>query len=228
MKSALRAALLGVALLGWANSARAQITKSGAGYLFRVKYAKGQKLNYDMTVTILIPKGMGPQGGGTRTVTGPLRMIVTDVKGTTASIHIDLGPMIVSGKPASPAQKVDLQVDSHGNLTSAKPTGLENLFMPLPEKPMKVGESTTSAKTVAARGKSIKIATVTKFTGVQAVAGRQAAVFISTISAAGAPGSASGTRAFAVSDGTVVSSTIVSSTPVPGGSVRQQVALVRK
>src|SRR5688572_7694840 len=93
------AALLGLALIVAANGA-AQITKSGNGYLFRMKYAKGQTAKYAMDVKASIKN---PQTGKTQTMDMSMPMVskVTAVSGGTGTIQATVGPVkaLVDGKP---------------------------------------------------------------------------------------------------------------------------------
>src|SRR5579864_5527778 len=84
----------GALLLALIGGAQAQITKQGAGYLFRAKYAAGSTLRYIVVAN-------GSVKGTPFELTIPSKMKVLGVKNGITSLRYDAGPMTMKlkGKP---------------------------------------------------------------------------------------------------------------------------------
>jgi hypothetical protein len=188
------------ALSGACSTAGAQITKQGNAYLFRMKFTKGQKLNYTITSAAQVPNNPA----GMKAVV-PMSMTVQDVKGNVATIQMVTGPMTVNGKPFGQQQTTVVKLNDRGKPVGGATPG-QQVATQLPEKPLKVGESYTSSNTVNMMGQQFAVKSVNKFLGIKHVGSRNVAAIATTISGSGAMKSTgTGTAYLDLADGQLVS-----------------------
>jgi hypothetical protein len=184
--------LLGAATL--AALAPAQVTKSGPGYLLRVKYASGQVLRYATSNSVA---GVTGQPGNLK-VSLPIVMRVTEVKGPTANIRMTVGPATAGTNVLTNAQTVVMSLNSRNE---AKGSTAAGVGAQLPAKPVKVGDKWSAQVPIAtATGSQQRLMGTYRFQGVKSIGGRQVAVI--TYSVAGAA-KGSGTMTLLMSDGTL-------------------------
>ena len=132
-KSILLSCALGVAFLAplAPQQASAQVTKSGPGYLLRMKFVKGQVLKY----TIVTKTPMGSQSMVST-------MTVKDIKNGIATIYSVVNmPQTGAGRNSKPITQT-LQMDNRGKVVgrgSATPAGAATPT--LPANAVRVGES---------------------------------------------------------------------------------------
>jgi hypothetical protein len=208
MKQWLRVGLLaaGVWMTAPITPAGAQITQSGNGYLFRMKYTRGQKMNYVMNSENSNPAM--PGGGGAMTV--PVTMTVLDVKGKVATIRLDIGPVTMGGKEVVKKQSSEVQMDDRGRLvgkSGAPMAALSQLGAGIPEKPIKIGDSfVVNQKGSAGSMGNMNTKTTYKFLGIKTLGNRKVAQMSITLSSGGSMNmKGSGTVLFDMTDGSLVS-----------------------
>ena len=191
-----------LALAAGLPGAGAQVTKQGDAYLFRLKYTKGQKLNYDVVSTVQMPGGQGAMA-----VTIPMAMLVKDVTGKISTVQIEVGPMMMNGKPGpQPKRTMDVKLDDRGKTVGGGTPGMQGVNTQLPEKPLKIGESFTSTNSMNIAGQPLNVKSVSRFTGVPKMGGRTVAVLATTATASGAlQVKGSGTGYIDIADGSLVS-----------------------
>ena len=110
-------------LLATAN-VDAQVTKVENGYLFRIKYTKGNITHYQLTTTTTLPPGMaGPNSDKPMimNMVAPITMTVVSVTGNKATIKSDVGPMMMNGSALSKVQTQQITVDDRANLRATLP-----------------------------------------------------------------------------------------------------------
>ncbi|MCO5295331.1 MAG: hypothetical protein M9921_00590 [Fimbriimonadaceae bacterium] len=149
--------------------APAQISKKGAGYLFRIKWTKGQTAKYTMTTTT-------SGGPSAMAVNMPMSLKVLSVAGGVGEVEYNVGPASANGKPMGAAQKVVAKVDPRGKIvsgaTQAQQMGGNITF---PEGPVKPGGTWTGSQTVPGPGGSMTINAKYKFVGIKSVGGQSVA-----------------------------------------------------
>jgi hypothetical protein len=126
-----------------------QVTRKGGAYSFRAKYVKGQKTSYDFS-TAVTPFGASSSGPARQNLTFPVAMTVQDVrfsqdrKTKVATIKSEVGPWLQNGKVSNPKQTVTVQVDDHNHLVGVGNKEIPQFTVPLPDTPLKVGETWSS------------------------------------------------------------------------------------
>jgi len=127
----------------------AQIRKQGSAYVFRAKYVQGSTIVYDMK-TIVEPLGANA-GAGKQTLTLPILMRILEVRKPAgknafkiAKIRSEAGPIKLNGKLFKEKAVETVQVDELNRLQSDAADNLPQFTTPLPEKPLKVGQSWSS------------------------------------------------------------------------------------
>ncbi len=195
------AGMAAIALVGSIPRAGAQVTRMGDSYLFRMKYTKGQKMSYDVISSVQVPGG-----SGTMKMDMPMTMNVKDVQGKTATVQLDVGPMMMNGKPGNvKKQSMEIKLDDRGKTLSGGAPGMQGVSTQLPEKPLKVGETYASSNTVNVMGQQLSVKSVNKFLGIRKVGSRTVAALGTTSTGSGAMKvSGTGTAYVDVADGSLV------------------------
>lgn len=125
-----------------AGGSIAQIVRKGSSYTFRAKYAKGRSASYLITTKVT---PINPNSGMKKTtLTLPVRMKVLDVKTGVAQIRNEIGPMKVNGKIEQAKRNVVVHVDSLNRLVGVGSAEVPQFSAPMPEKPLKIGQSWSS------------------------------------------------------------------------------------
>ncbi len=163
-----------------AAGASAQVSKSGPGYLFKMKYRVGTT-KYGMNVNV---KNVPGATGGAMTISGPLMVKVESVKGTLANLAITTGPLAMNGKPMIKATTQKVQADEKGKQFGG--TGsVQGLPSGLPQRPVKVGETWQAEVPITSGMMSgQKVSATYKFVGIKAVGAIQCAQLNMTMSGA--------------------------------------------
>lgn len=154
-----------------AGSSTAQIAKSGSGYLFRAKYARGQKMSYGMAMSMPSLGG----AGGTK-VNSPLVMTVRSVNKGVATVDVATGPVTMNGKSQGAKEVQTVQIDSRNRAVGGK-AGFEAMAsFAFPEKPISVGSKWSGDMDLATpmAGK-VKMKATYTFVGVKTVKGKPVA-----------------------------------------------------
>lgn len=176
---------------------RAQITRTGGGYLFRAKWVAGAKYGYVMDMAM--PASQMTQNKPV-SMKMSMNMVVKSVSGGVATVVVTSESPMVNGKSmgTQKPQPMTFKTDSRNRVVSGQ--GGQNMSSPLPEKPIKVGETWSANVPMAGMGGTAK-ATYT-FMGMTSVGGVQAARIKSSIAG---QASGSGTMYIAAADGQLLS-----------------------
>lgn len=190
-----------IALLALAAVSQAQITKSGPGYLFRMKHTAGATLKYGVVSSI---SGLGANGQPLK-ITLPMTWKVASVKNGVATIDTLVGPVTMGTGQMGQAEKNRIQIDSLGKLTGQAGSG-QQVTPTFPTSPVKIGGSWSANAPIELpmQGQQKITATYT-FKGMKMVNGKQMAELAVKTS-----GSASGTGTMLLlaSDGSLFKSNI--------------------
>lgn len=202
-----------VALSAFASvPADAQITQKGDAYLFRMKWTKGQKVNYNIAINTKMGAGAPKGAPGAMTMNMPFSMHCTDVKNNVFTINAKIGPMtgVPGMKPGDSTQNMTIKMDNRGKTVGGSMGGQSLSQVGLsqsnyPEKPIKVGQSWSADLPNAAPGMSVK-GTYT-LRGIKTVNGKQVAEIAMKLSASNAQMkmSGGGVMLALMSDGTILS-----------------------
>lgn len=166
LKSSVVVLIAGVAMVS-ALPAASQISKSGSGYLFRMKFVKGQTINYSMSVSSTVPGMAKPQ-----VVNMPMSMTVTEVNGNVATVRYKMQSPVGMAK----AQDFTVKMDNTGKLVSGNSPTMNGISATLPIKPVPVGGTWTNTTAVpAGPGGNMDVTNNYKFLGFKTVGGKQAA-----------------------------------------------------
>jgi|GEM_PF-3450163 len=160
-----------VAVLGSAPS-QAQVKKVGAKYQLRVKWVKGTKLGYNLSMQQL-------KGSAAPTLTG-LDYNVTGVKGTTGTVEVT-----VRQGGAAP-QKENVSIDDRGRVVgSSSVAGFSNI-LEFPAEAIAVGGTwTTKASMPGVAGGTMNGTSKNTFKGIRTVDGKQFAHIFSDLKTSG-------------------------------------------
>lgn len=204
-----------------------QITKSGNGYLFRMKFVKGQSINYNMAVASTIAGMAKPQ-----TINMPMSMVVMDVNGSVATVKYKMQSPVGGAKP----QDFTVKMDNTGKLVSGNSPAMNGISATLPIQAVPVGGTWKNTTGVpAGPGGNMDVTNVYKFLGFKTVNGKQAANVALTMSgkSAGMSIKGGGTMLILSSDGSIYSTALTIDTSLSGQgakpmSMSMKVNLVRK
>lgn len=207
----------------------AQVTKQGAGYLFRLKFSKGQSYKYQMNMS-------GSGQGQTFIMRMPMTMTVVGVSGVVGTVTYKIGPvsMSVGGKTTNMpnVRTMTLKLDNRGNVVSgADASQVQGMgTIGLPARPMAIG-STWSAKTKTAAGAAgqMDVQATYRFVGIERQGGINSAKISMTMTGAGqANVKGSGTMWLAVSDGALVRTDTTMTVNMQGTTMPMSLSIVRK
>ncbi|MBV6456984.1 MAG: hypothetical protein HONBIEJF_00089 [Fimbriimonadaceae bacterium] len=210
--------------LALSNFASAQVTKEGAGYRFKAKYAKGQVLKYDMTI-----KSSGkdvPANAGTMSM--PFSLTVKDFKNGIATIRYQ-GEMM--------GQKVDqtIKMDQYGKVVGGQ--AMSSINATFPNRALKVGESwKMDIPMNSPMAAGMKLNGTYKFVGLKSVGGKQVAHIGVNLAGAGGPGgmkiTGKGAIYVLVADGHMSSATVDQNMVMSSGqkpmTLKMNVSIKRK
>jgi len=161
--------LLAACMVAGISSSYGQVSKQGSAYSFKMKFTKGQKLNYKVKA-----ETSGPM---TSVVGMSMNMLVKDVQKGVATVEVSMGGMTMNGKSmgqgGAQGMKQLVKMDASGKAVGGGMTGMSGN---LPTKPVKIGESWKSNSVpMAGPGMSGNMSAIYKFTGFKAVAGKNCA-----------------------------------------------------
>jgi hypothetical protein len=208
---------------GLAGTVMGQISKSGDGYLFRVRYLTGQTINFD-TVTTNANKGGSTAGVKFKT---PMTMKVLDVVKGVANLEVTMLPTIMVGNPTPvlPKNVVHVQLDER-NQTLNKSV-IPNHPVTYPSRPIKPGARWTAILPIKnpLTGSIDKMDGQYLFAGMQLVDGHTVAVV--NYSLAGfARGQ--GTMKLLAKDGSMYSNEVLMSLNQAGSIESVRIVMTRK
>jgi hypothetical protein len=156
-------------------SAGAQVSKHGDLYSFRMKFTKGQRIDYTMNMD-------GKVMGQKLLAKLPLSQVTTAVQGDIGTLTMTVGDpvMTISGRPFNRAMPSNvhtgtMQVDSKGHVLGGAQT---QTSVVLPDKPVRIGGTWSAKSTVATQmAPSMDVVGTYKFVGLERVGGFNAARF---------------------------------------------------
>jgi hypothetical protein len=219
----LKFVICGLALLA-AATAPAQVTKSGSGFLLRMKFIKGQTLIYDLTGTVT-------QRGRTLNFQVPMVVSVKDVAGGVGTLEQKVGPFKADGRPMGPVRTEVLKRDARGTVLNGSGSSAPGLHvMTFPAAPLKAG-GTWSAKTKGVVGTAgqMEMDNTYKIVGLESVSGRQCLRIGVTVKGTGNAALAGGGDVWiAVSDGSMVKSTSKMNVTIGKETAPMSVTITRK
>jgi len=118
--------LLAAAIAVLPGLAFSQVSKSGSGYLLRLKFKAGTTQKYTVTTHVSgLPSNAPGSENGVLILEGPLVQAVKSVAGAVATITANVGPFTLKGTEteASSAQSATFQMDALGNIVGAQKQG---------------------------------------------------------------------------------------------------------
>jgi hypothetical protein len=229
-----RAGLIGVLAFSSLIFADAQVTKSGNGHLLRVRYTKGQAMDYTVTTSVTVPGAQGQQPARSR-ITAPLSMRVQDVARGIATVKIESGPAMVDGKPQGQKTETTVRLDNRNQPQGQAGGGVESMAAAiLPANAVTVGQRWTSTATVNVMNQPMNLSVTYTFRGVRRVGGRDVAEIQAQYTGKGfATFTGSGTTLLRVADGTLQSSVVSLRANISAGqntatNVTMEMNVVRK
>ncbi len=188
-------------------SASAQITRSGRGYLFRIKFQQGAVTRYNTTVS-------HPAEGGVPAlkVSLPIVQTVTGIHNGVANLVVRQGPMVINGNPYGPISSIQMKVNSRGKLVGGE-IGANSGITAFPETPVRTGQTWGATVPIAAMGAmsgGASVVTATyRFIKITKHNGRQVAELHVSYSSKGVtPLQGAGVTYLALTDGIVLASTM--------------------
>jgi len=183
----------------WACSpSAAQVTRQGNRYLLRMKFTPGQTMKY-----IITSEAKMPQGAMVAVI--PLAMTVKSVQGKIATIQMQTSPMSINGKPTGrQSQTVEIKLDDRGTPIGGGPGS--QVATQFPDKPLAVGETFSTTKSIGVSNQQLAVNAVNKFEGIKKVGSRSVAIISTTITGTGALNvKGTGVTQIDVADGSLVS-----------------------
>lgn len=225
-KSHVFKALALCAVVGFALTANAQVSKTGGKYLLRMNYKKGQVLRFVAESGIV----MGPKQ--TTKVTVPMVMKVKNVVKGIADIDVTVGPVSSNGTKMQPARTASAKMDTMGRpVDGASSPMMSGTF---PQKPVAVGETWSS--NVPLSGMQMNVSMRFIFRGLKNIKGKMVGIIDTAIDSVsgGANLSGKGQMQVLVSDGTLNNMRLNMTMSVPpsngkkGGSIAFTTTMVRK
>jgi len=154
------------AVLVSGTTTQAQVSRSGGGYLFRMKFTKGQKMTYMMSMNTSASGMAQPMKTSV-----PMTMTVMSVQGNVATMKMTMGA-VMGQKP----RDITVKMDNTGKLVSGNMQGLNGVSATYPKNPVAVGGSwkNTTAFPLGPGG-NLDSTTNYKFKSIKNVGGRQVA-----------------------------------------------------
>lgn len=143
-------------VFGGAKPAEAQITKQGAGYLFRMKFVPNAKASY--TVTASNPMSSNP-------IKMTMTQVIKSVKNGIATIEFKINSTSQGNVPRDP---MTMQMDSRGRLVGNAAGGMGSMGnnIELPQGPIAIGQ-TWKGEVSGAQG--MKVSATYKFVGIKKI-----------------------------------------------------------
>lgn len=197
--------------------ASAQITKEETGYLLRMKFTKGNVVNF-LSTTASSGKGLGAQA---MTLRVQVSTKVLFVANGVADVEYRVSPTTNNGKAITAARRDTSKIDSRGRLTGGT-ARLQNMGdISLPEEPIPVGGVWKNTETSQAPSGPISIQRTFRFVGFKKVDGKQLAQIEVSLTGGNQEmrATGTGTTMLLVADGSLFSSTLNLSTSFDRGSL---------
>ena len=206
---------LGFAALAAAGAAQAQITPKGNAYLFRAKYTKGQKLQYEMDASTTAP-GTAP-GGGAFKMKMNMALEVLDVQNGIATVKTTSDGGALNGKAAGKGNATTMKVGNRGQIIGGN--GAANFGPTLPENPIKIGDTFTMQGGGLAGGQGgAGVKTTYRLIGFKTYRGQKVAqIAVSNVANGEFKSNSNGSLLLSMADGQIVSMSLDSQSSINGG-----------
>lgn len=220
MKMMKLAPILALGILAVPVLSPAQVAKQGNGYLFRMKFVKGQKQNFKMASTT---SGFGDQA---MKMGMNFSMTVKSVKKDQATVVVSNSNMTMNGQPTNMGgsnNTAEITMDSTGKQVGGA-AGAGGFSGNFPVKPLPIGGKWTSDLPVPGGGAMPggKITATYTFTGFTSVKGKNAAKVAIKI---GGGATGSGTMLINAADGSLLSSTMAMTITMPNPQTNKPINL---
>jgi hypothetical protein len=203
------------ALLATAAFSSAQVTKSGNGYLFKVKYQAGKETAYKVDTNTAF-------GGQKMNILMSYTQKVQSVKNGIAKVDLTMSPPTMNGQTMATGQQMQtasMSVDTLGKTVdgmNANPGGSMNFAA----KPIPIG-GTWSGKTSlgAVAGKGGSVDATYKLVKITTYRGKSVAVIQSSMKMTGMGAmSGSGVSYVDMADGSLIDSNLTMNVAMPAGA----------
>lgn len=149
--------------------AYSQVSRSGAGYLFRYKYVKGKSYKYAMDSVAKNPSIKMNVGL-------KFKVTVLKVGKETSKLRYDIDPVVQNGKPIGRSQTAEVDMDRRGNVVGDSGTVQQLGNVAYPKEAIAIGKSWTRNVNSGAMGFKMNLKGTYKFTGFNTVKGKRYAV----------------------------------------------------
>lgn len=158
-----------------------QITSTPAGYSFKMKQVKGQKLNYSTTIKI-----SGSQLPQSMTMSMNIKSEVVDVKNGVSTVKVSTTEMMMNGKKSGVGgQTSTVKMDSSGKIVEGQ-TGQAGMQSTFPTKPIKLGQTWTADQTITTAMGEQKVKAKYTLSKIEGSGARQMAIITISLQSAGA------------------------------------------
>jgi len=188
-----------LALAGVVGCCPAQISPAkGGGYLFRVKYTKGQTMRFQTESTVA-NKGSKSSGMSFK---APMTIQVLNVVKGVATVNVTKGAGTLNGQPFGKSESVHAQLDETDSSSINGPQ--------VPLKPIQTGGTWKAIRAVSFGGPPQNLNAVYRFQGFKTVDGHKVAVVVYSLTGAA---SGAGTMLLQTNDASIYSNEILISVP---------------
>jgi len=168
MKPMLKLGIVGCLCLSFVG-AYAQVSRSGAGYLFRYQYQKGKTYKYAMD-------SVAKNSSIKMNVGLKFKVTVLKVGKNTSKLRYDIDSMTQNGKPIGRSQTAEVEIDRRGNVVGDSGTIQQLGNVAYPKEAIAIGKSWTRNVNSAAMGFKMNLKGTYKFGGFQTVGGKRFAI----------------------------------------------------
>lgn len=168
MKPKLKLGVVGCLCLSFVG-AFAQVSRSGAGYLFRYQYEKGKSYKYAMESVAKNPSIKMNVGL-------KFKVTVLKVGKNTSKLKYDIDSMTQNGKPIGRSQTAEVDIDRRGNVIGDSGTIQQLGNVAYPKEAIAIGKSWTRNVNSAAMGFKMNLKGTYKFSGFKTLRGKRYAV----------------------------------------------------
>jgi hypothetical protein len=172
-RSLLTLVALGVTTLG----AQAQVTRSGAGYLMRVKYTKGQVIRLNTSNSVA---GLNSTPGGKMQFKTPITLRVLEVQGTKAKVQMKMGAVTYGSTIMNPGSTAVVTLDNRNRPVDGGANA--GVGAALPAQTIKVGSTWQGTVPISTQLGNSRITAKYKFAGLKNLGGRMVAVITYVVS----------------------------------------------
>lgn len=193
---------------------QAQISKKGAGYVFRYKWTQGKQYKFSTTVSTV------QNGKATPMMSTTHSMKVAKVVGNTATINYEAKvPQQISGKEGGSTEKGSFTVNQMGELQGASAAQLREYVPQMPKDAIKLEGTWKRTTDVPTQFGQMKTEQTYRLAKIERVGNRQVALVRVGLNMTGAQadGKGHGTIRLDLADGVLWDSSVKLSMTIKGG-----------